>query len=639
LAYGFVVGDLQGVSPVSTGGAGEMAERAPRTPNNVLRGIRENERRESRSEFAEAMARVAWETGVEVYPDGNYVQRLESGNITWPHRAYRNILEQLCCLPAHELGFAPSKCSAGDSGAASSRVNVKLREAVWESGIEVTDFARKIGVHPKTAERWIVRGIVPQPQRRWKAALILGIDESELWPETALSQEFPVGLTSRELALRTISSPSDQSRRGKVRVEREAFTPDSLFLPSVNSGLVTAIEWPVWFGIRIAHLIGLVDNWRDSTAQLDSLQTLLHREILMFDATGPDGDSIHALHNLSRRQALVTLAALPLTLTASASISVGTLSPPAATDLFLSRCAASLTACWHLLRGSDLPTVYQTLSSYLLALEGVAQKQSGYQQGAARLASQAHRICGIFALHRNQLRVREHHCKQALYYAAVASDVGSQASALISLASTYFYDSNPAQAAAVYEQASALESAMSPLQRSRVYAELSVVYGQLSREKDAIRATGLAEELYPDNPEQDWSFLYAEFTPASLSLESGLAYAALAEQYPGRGYQNKAAEIFARVDQMTTAVPDRIRFEVINHQARTAVLRGDLDAFETYLNRGLEGVVLLGSGQRRHEIQAALEQARNVWPREARVKALSDGAHFLTRDNSVGGSD
>jgi tetratricopeptide (TPR) repeat protein len=191
LAHGFAVGDLQGVGPVSAGEADGATGRAPRAPNSVLRGIRVNERHESQSEFAEAMARVARDMGVEVYPDGQYVQRLESGHITWPHRTYRNILEQLCGRPARELGFAPSARPASNSGEISSRVNMRLREAVWESGKELDHFARKIGVDPKTAERWITRGVIPQPFRRWKASLILGIDESELWPDAIPHQEMP----------------------------------------------------------------------------------------------------------------------------------------------------------------------------------------------------------------------------------------------------------------------------------------------------------------------------------------------------------------------------------------------------------------------------------------------------------------
>jgi tetratricopeptide (TPR) repeat protein len=396
-----------------------------------------------------------------------------------------------------------------------------------------------------------------------------------------------------------------------------------LWQPSASlnrTELISSSEWPVWFGIRIAHVIALVDNWQGPTTQFDALQAVLHQEILMFDAIAPENHD--AVHTLTRRQALVTLAALPLTI---ASSGVGTLGAAAATEFFLSRCAASLTACWHLLRGSDLPTIESTLSGYVLALEGAAQRESAHQAAAARLASQAHRISGIIALHRNQLRARERHCKQALHYATMASDVSSQVSALISLASTYFYGGDPAQAGSVYEQALTFESAMPPLQRSRVHAELAVVYGQLGREQDAVRSAELAEQLYPDDPERDRSFLYAEFTAASLTLEQGLAYVALAEQFPDRDYQRRAAAIFARVERATGAiVPDRIRFEIVNHQARTAVLLNDLDAFEMYMGRGIDGVVLLGSKQRQKEVQFAWQRAIETWPRERRLKALSE---------------
>jgi hypothetical protein len=174
---------------VATGEARESGQRAPRMPNTVLRGIRENERHESQSEFAESMAQVAREMNLEVYPDGQYVQRLESGYVTWPHRTYRAILEALCGRSVRELGFAPSTHSAVNSGETPSRVNVRLREAIWQSGMELDRFARKIGVDPKTAERWVTRGVTPQPFRRWEISLILGIDESELWPSAVVQRE------------------------------------------------------------------------------------------------------------------------------------------------------------------------------------------------------------------------------------------------------------------------------------------------------------------------------------------------------------------------------------------------------------------------------------------------------------------
>ena len=216
---------------MTTGEAGGAVQRAPRTPNTVLRGIRESERRESQAEFAEAMARVAREMGVEAYPDWKYVQRLESGHITWPHRTYRNILEQLCGRPARELGFAPSARSAGDSAVESSRVNVELREAVWQSGMEIAEFSRKIGVHPKTAERWITRGVIPQPFRRWKFALILGIDESELWPGAAPRQEMPASrlrLANRQKSA-SKDRPAEQNIQGVIPLHPQTLNlaPDS----------------------------------------------------------------------------------------------------------------------------------------------------------------------------------------------------------------------------------------------------------------------------------------------------------------------------------------------------------------------------------------------------------------------------
>ena len=541
----------------------------PRVPNLVLRRIREEERQESRSEFADALERTARKLGEPVSPSERYIARLEDGEVGYPNPAYRRVLTELCQRPIAQLGFRP-------------RYLIRAGTAPGGGGNDLSS-------HP-----WPGTLSHASPG----SGLLAGANSELALVRGALDWRFPAS-----------ADPAD---------------------------LAAASEWPVWFGIRLAHMIGLVDNWRGSAAQFESLQELLHQEVLMFDATAPQsGTPGGVVHALSRRQTLATLAALPLTLAASGPASAGTAGAAASAEFFLSRCAASLTACWHLLRGSDLRTVEQMLSSYLLPLEEAAQQQSRYQQGAALLASQAHRICGIVALHRDQLRVRELHGKRALHYATVADDASSQASALISLGSTYFYNSDPAQAARVYERALSLEAGIPPLQQSRVHAELSVVYGQLRREQEAIRSAGLAGELYPDYPEQDRSFLYADFTPASFTLEQGLAYLALAEQFPGRGYQHKAAGIFGQIDRATAAAPDRIRLEIINHQAATAVLVNDLDGFETYMARALDGAVLLASRQRQREIRTAWQRATAAWPREPRLKALSDRL-TLTAGSSAG---
>lgn len=511
-----------------------------KTPNYALRRYREDERRQSRGEFADALTAKALELGESVFPSERYVARLEDGDVRYPSPPYRRVLVALCNRSLADLGFSPTRSRAFDVLSGDSR---GLNELVIPGG------GSRLG--------------------------------------------------------RVIEA-------GQVR----AHQGDAMALS----------EWPIWFGTRTARLITLVERWHDPGCRIDALQELLHQEIVMFDAATADSvPAVDRLYEFSRRQALLSLAALPLSFAFGSSPVPDAPGYAADAEIFLSRSAASITACWHLLKGADLPTVDQILSAYLITLEGIARQNSKFQGAAARLASQAHRISGIVALHRNQLKLREAHCKQAFHYATIASDASGQASALISLASTYYYTSEPARAAAVYERALDLESGMPPLQRSRVRAELSVAYGQLGREQEAIRSADVAEDMYPESPEHDPSFLYAEFTPASLTLERGLAFVALAERFPGRNYQDKAASIFEGLNGMTAVVPERIRFEIINHQAATAVLRNDLEAFESYIGQAIEGIALLASKQRLRELKMAWHKAAESWPREPRLKALGDG--------------
>jgi len=76
-----------------------------KVPNLLLRRIREEERQETRSEFAEAMAEKARELGEVVSPSERYVARLEDGEVKYPHPPYRRILTALCNRSISELGF------------------------------------------------------------------------------------------------------------------------------------------------------------------------------------------------------------------------------------------------------------------------------------------------------------------------------------------------------------------------------------------------------------------------------------------------------------------------------------------------------------------------------------------------------
>lgn len=163
----------------------------PRAPNRVLRVIRENERHETRAQFAEALTRVALETGEEVYPDAKYVERLERGAITWPRPPYRNILTKLCGRPMSDLGFTAPVLTVSDPVNNHPGINKPLRDAIFASDMEIAQFARKVGVDPKTVQRWITKGRIPHASHRWKACQVLGREESELWTVTADPERTP----------------------------------------------------------------------------------------------------------------------------------------------------------------------------------------------------------------------------------------------------------------------------------------------------------------------------------------------------------------------------------------------------------------------------------------------------------------
>ena len=61
--------------------------------------------------------------------------------------------------------------------------NERLRSSIAAAQLATTDVAAKVGVDPKTVERWITTGRVPHRSHRWAMASLLGTDEAYLWPE------------------------------------------------------------------------------------------------------------------------------------------------------------------------------------------------------------------------------------------------------------------------------------------------------------------------------------------------------------------------------------------------------------------------------------------------------------------------
>ena len=62
--------------------------------------------------------------------------------------------------------------------------NERIRAAITEAGLSLQAFSERVGVDPKTVERWITKDRTPHRNHRMAAASILSKSEVFLWPAT-----------------------------------------------------------------------------------------------------------------------------------------------------------------------------------------------------------------------------------------------------------------------------------------------------------------------------------------------------------------------------------------------------------------------------------------------------------------------
>jgi transcriptional regulator with XRE-family HTH domain len=66
--------------------------------------------------------------------------------------------------------------------------NDRLGDSLSAAGFSPHDLAARVGVDPKTVERWITQGRTPYPRHRREIAALVRESETYLWP-SALSTE------------------------------------------------------------------------------------------------------------------------------------------------------------------------------------------------------------------------------------------------------------------------------------------------------------------------------------------------------------------------------------------------------------------------------------------------------------------
>jgi hypothetical protein len=66
-----------------------------------------------------------------------------------------------------------------------------LRQALADAGVGVVDVAARLGVDPKTVERWCAGKRLPYPSSRQAISSLTGWREADLWPDAARSTSPP----------------------------------------------------------------------------------------------------------------------------------------------------------------------------------------------------------------------------------------------------------------------------------------------------------------------------------------------------------------------------------------------------------------------------------------------------------------
>jgi transcriptional regulator with XRE-family HTH domain len=176
-----------------------------------------------------------------------------------------------------------------------------------------------------------------------------------------------------------------------------------------------------------------------------------------------------------------------------------------------------ITICWDLLRVDGLPTVGTLLPTFLPEITQLAQQSPTCQKEAAGLAAQGYILAGLAATLQLNHAESEAYCKQSVFFSRLAGDRTLEAAALKHLAVKYFDLKYPLKTLQTYQEVLPFIDQVSPLMQSRTYLGLAAAYAQSGQRQDALRYLGMARETFPEQPEEDIAFTYADCGSSSLN--------------------------------------------------------------------------------------------------------------------------
>lgn len=516
--------------------------------------------------------------------------------------------------------------------------------------------AERVNVGLVTYQRWEAGRRKPQPQHMRRLCEVFGpLQKQATMGSVEPSKTRDPGSVPVAAAIgssqRAVSAPGALEESTRFQALRTSALTTSSTVPCMQNTpfipltrqeaalrvpVISAGEWPVASAESsgpassafepitqvTVRIVGLVSQWR--VLVHTELQRLLRQEFSMLFQDNSPLSAAGEHGALSRRQALIIIAALPHGLLAAAR-HTGT---DVVAEEFLPQCTASVTACLYLMQGREFMTVEHYLTQYLPALTTLAQRPSPHQQTAAGLASQSYHMLSHLALHRLRFHDRVLYSKQAVEYGQVAGDHWLQALALCTLADAYFHVGDLQAQMQTYQRAARLLDGLPFVSQSMVFGGLAHASAQMGQSQDVERYVSEARVVLTPEARDEPLPLYLEtdYGPVQAMQYEGQAWLALGDQLGDQACYQRAADAFTIVKGISgdRMIPERIRVELVNQQAQVAVRQGDLDLFSALLVQGVQGARQLSSEKRLQEAASNWKVARKVWPREQRVMEFAD---------------
>ncbi|WP_433326538.1 helix-turn-helix domain-containing protein [Spirillospora sp. CA-294931] len=141
--------------------------------------------------------------------------------------------------------------------------NERLRATLLQHRITVNALAEKIGVDPKTVERWITKDRTPYRRYRVAVAEELGIEETYLWPEALTTEQVSEVSASELVTLYPYRSSVPRDMWGRLFASAETeigvLVYSGLFLSEDNETQRILAD-KARAGVRVRILLGDPDS-------------------------------------------------------------------------------------------------------------------------------------------------------------------------------------------------------------------------------------------------------------------------------------------------------------------------------------------------------------------------------------------